>query len=46
MMAFLWRKTLGEIRPDIAVPGMMTDTERCLWNLFFENNPDILKSRF
>jgi len=29
-------KTLYQLRPDL-FPGMMTDTERMLWGLFFED---------
>ena len=41
----MFRKTLGELRPDITTPEFMTDTERHLWAIFFEKNPDILKLR-
>ncbi len=38
-------KTLGEIRPDIAIPGQMTDMERHLWVLYFESEADRRESK-
>lgn len=43
-MAFILRKPLFELRPDI-FPPYFSDTERVIWNLFFKDNPNIMTLR-